>query len=240
MITSTLLSIGLDLSLTGTGYTALTLDFSDDKPPSLSLLAKRGFTTSKKAAKKWPANLIHYEIADPDSTADRLTRLLYITRQIQEWISLDLATARTYFSFQGKPPYISTMLTIEDYAFSRASSRATDLHELGGLVKTWALQNHPFRLIPPSFLKKSMGLGGKAEKHEMVAKANEIFKEFDFDLRLQEGAKKCYGEDLADSCLLAFVGLCNHRPDLLLHPEACLHALKVGKYLQYIPCRGIA
>lgn len=168
--------VGIDPSLVGTGVAVVR---------GGKLLDCYGWTNKKTLADAHPTRLVYYKVEDQDDTA-RCERLCAISDWIGDFIETldDQAPGRVH-------------VAVEGYAMSRLSLRATDLHELGGLLKIgmWRA-NVPYRIYDPLSVKLAWTGDGHAKKPEMM---RACWLQFGHDFG-QYGAA---GENLADAFLIA-------------------------------------
>ncbi len=184
---TSIVCIGVDPSLNGTALAVVV----DGK-----LRWIHGWTDKKVLQKRHPDVLSYLKLKE-STELTRQARLDlmsdWVLEQIDRWVS------------HASELYIG----IEGYAFAKNNSnRATDLHELGGLIKQGLWESKiPYRIYTPTQIKKAWTGNGTADKSIMILTA---FKQLDLDCGIYDSA----GENLADASLIAY----------LMHTEVELRA----------------
>lgn len=166
--------IGIDASLVGTAAAVVNTGGE--------LYWVNGWTDSPVAQRTYPHWLSYYKAKD-QSDVERLMRI----RLMWLWV-------KQLLDYYGERATVA----LEGYAFSRgAHAASSDLHELGGWLKQEMLtQCIPFRIYPPSMLKKAWTGSGIADKAQMQMACYRLTGH-DFT---QVSGK---GDGLADAVLLA-------------------------------------
>lgn len=177
-----LICIGIDPSLVGTGIAVV------ESPGEIAFL--HGWTNKKSIQKRHPERLSYFDILKDKKSSQEALRLFRI-ELITDWVLHQVS----YWAAQGTEVYVA----IEGYALSAHSNRASDLHELCGLIKLGIWEKEiPLRVYSPTSIKKAWTGNGAADKSMMIMTA---FRRFDVDCTAYEHA----GENLADAALIAFM-----------------------------------
>jgi len=177
--------IGIDASLVGHAIAVI------DAAGAVDWV--NGWTDKEATQKRHPEHLSFYKADEASSDHCRLQRIAFLfawtVAVINDWRESSEVT-----------------VAIEGYAFSGKGVRASDLHELGGLIKQWLLKEAiPFRIYGPSEVKKAWTGAGNADKALMQMAC---YKRTDLDFtQIAQG-----GDGLADAVLIG----------LLLHSELAL------------------
>jgi Holliday junction resolvasome RuvABC endonuclease subunit len=166
----------LDLSLVGTGLATVIYG-------EVGLV--HGWTNVKATQKKYPDLLSFYKCKDAQDYAHRMHRI----EVVSNWIMKVLM----HLSARGH----QIQVAIEGYSLASKGSRVSDQHELGGVVKRllWEI-GVPFRVYPPSTIKKAWTGSGSSGKPAM---AIACFKRFKLDFAALGEA----GENLVDAVCIA-------------------------------------
>ena len=144
-------AIGIDPSLIGTGLAVV------NAAGETEYLG--GWTNTRSIRARCPQHLGYYELEAP-TWSGRLHRILFIvdwiTKTIERWACSGY----------------DVVVAVEGYAYSAQSVRATDLHELGGLIKSTLWERGlPFRIYNPTVVKMAWTGKGNAKKPDMIAAA---------------------------------------------------------------------
>ena len=170
-----ILSIGIDPSLTGTGVAVV---------KEGELLEVVGWTEVKALQKEFPTFLNWYKPKNSNDS-NRIHRISIVATWVYSLIDHYVSLGYGVF------------VAIEGYAVSQFSNRASDLHELGGIIKQdlWASEI-PYRIYVPQDIKQAFVGSGNADKTQMVMACLKIF---DKDFSPMRAA----GENLVDAIFLA-------------------------------------
>lgn len=171
------LVIGVDPSLNGTGLAVL----RDGK-----VAEYHGWTTKKTNQKRNSGSLSWMKL--PAGADDRLR--LWRIRTVAHWIHELVVSLQIKYR---RDSYVA----LEGYATNSRSNRATDTHELCGLIKMLLWQEGiPMRMYPPTTVKMAVTGSGSADKGDMKIAA---YKKFGLEVtKLGEA-----GENIADAVMLA-------------------------------------
>lgn len=173
-------AIGIDPSLSGTALAVAV--------PPMDIEWVHGWTDKKATQRRNPVKLSHYKIADAGSHADRIARIdlvaSWVAKVVQEYVS---------------SPGYRVHVALEGLAYSKRSSRASDLAELSGVIKRDLFRRGiPFRIYDPMSVKAAWTGSGTADKAAMVMAC---FRRFGLDYTTLETA----GDNFADATLLALL-----------------------------------
>jgi Holliday junction resolvasome RuvABC endonuclease subunit len=170
------LVVGIDPSLSGTGIAAV----------SGSMVIDYYGWTTKKTEQKRNSRLSWMKFPAKADERDRVWR----TETVAGWVSdVVLYLQRKYRK--------DAFIALEGYSFNSRSSRASDIHELCGLIKLHLWREEiPVRIYPPSTLKMAVTGRGDADKGDMKIAC---FRKFNLEVTEIGSA----GENIADAVLLA-------------------------------------
>jgi len=143
---SDVVAIGIDQSLIGTAIAVV----QDGE-----VLYFHGWTDKKKLQER-NADLLSFFSLKAKTVQERTARIEFVA----DWINSVVDVWKDCYT-----PYVA----IEGYALSRLSASASDLHELGGRIKSdlWHGRT-PFRIYNPKTLKMAWTNNGAAQKEEMI------------------------------------------------------------------------
>lgn len=198
-----LVCVGIDQSLIGTAVAVLV----DGR-----LHWVHGWTGVKSLQKEFPDLLSFYKIGE-QSDAARTERIDHFAHWIADCV----------VSLLRHPGY-RVYVAMEGYAMSQRSNRATDLHELGGLIKNLLWREAiPLRVYNPVDIKIAFTGDGKATKAAMMMACFQYFGQDYTQLRDS-------GDNLADAQLIA--QLLHFEMTARMNRSASLSSLGLPKHVQ--------
>jgi len=203
MANNTVRIFGLDLSLNGTGLSCIDADLQEGFCTLVDVVAMT--STKKVLSSDFGKYFYFYKAKDTSSLKGRLERMIDVSEWVLSWVVDRI----------GEHP---VFVGLEDYAFAKQSNRVSDIHELGGLIKTKLFTaGLPLKTYSPTLIKTVCGIknanptkrktkNNNDMKELSVSRARDIFS-LDFDLSLGYDSNKRYGYDLADAMLIAYTTL---------------------------------
>lgn len=171
--------VGIDPSLIGSAIAVL----------DNGVLKRVAGWTDVKTLAEQNRELYYHKLPTDATDVDRLNRIGGIAHWVRDTINIAKINAEKNGN--------SLVVAMEGYAFSRVSLAASDLHELGGLIKQWLfLHGIPFRIYPPTVIKKAFTGRGGADKADMKIAALQVY-----ELNCLQYGKA--GENIADAVMIA-------------------------------------
>ena len=168
--------LGIDPSLSGTGLALLV----DGKITSFA-----SWTDTKTNHKRNPDVLAFHKPPSPSTEVYRHAR----TDMIAKWMIDRIGKIHA--------KYKNLAVAMEGYAFNSKSTRASDIHEVCGLVKSNLIARKiPLRIYPPLSVKLAATGSGSADKGHMILAC---FRRYGLDVSTYGAA----GENIADAVMIA-------------------------------------
>jgi Holliday junction resolvasome RuvABC endonuclease subunit len=192
-----LVTIGVDPSIRGTALAVV---------KDGALVGAYAWTEMKALQQQHKDRLVYYVNPKHPTDSDLSLRKELVTNWVCGIVSAFIS------------PEVTLVVALEDYALSKNSSSVSDLHELGGMLKSilW-MGRVRMRTYDPKSIKLAWASNGNATKDEMVEACLEAF-DVDYSpmvipIKRKPGTKvkptapkgKGPGYDLADATCIAFL-----------------------------------